>query len=430
MVETFIFLYNKDGCDSMEQIKSKEYEVTIEKQDHFGNGIARVDGKLVFVKGALPEERIKIEITKVQKKFMNAIIKEIKKSSKIRKNAQCPYYKLCGGCQMMEQDYQSQITFKKQKVDELLKKYAGIDTSKIKIIESKESFHYRNKVTFHGQGKKFGFYQEKSHSLIPIDACILVEKEINIIYQKILDFLSHSKNSNIDKIIIRKTSRSELMVIFEGKVKERTNLIKELQSFPVHSIFLNHQRIYGKEAILEQIFNFQFYILKDAFFQVNYQMMKKLYQIVIDYYREKNYSSILDLYCGTGTIGILITPYVKKVIGIEVVEDSIIAANRNKEQNQIQNIDFILGKVEDKITEFQGIDSMILDPPRKGLDKKTLQSILKILPKSIVYISCDPVTLSRDLKFLQTHYTLLDIHLVDMFPNTYHVESVCILNRR
>ncbi len=406
------------------------YEVMIEKQDHFGSGIAKINGQFVFVKGALPKERVMVTVTETKKKFMNAKVKEIKETSLDRKQAECPYYEQCGGCQIMEQNYQSQLRFKEEKVRELFKKFARIDSLKIEQIYSGSPFHYRNKVIFHGKNKKLGFYQEKSNDLIPIKECILVDENINLVYQKIRTYLDFNKEDTLDSLMIRKTSLGEIMIVLEGNIKSPNLLIQELEHFSVCSIFLNHQRIYGKESITEQIFDFKFNIYKNAFFQVNYEMMKELYQLVVDYYQKRNLSCVLDLYCGTGTIGMLVSPYVKEVIGVEVVKDSILSANQNKKQNQVSNISFVEGKVEDKIHLFQKVDSVIVDPPRSGLDRKTLQSILKMNPKSIVYISCDPVTLARDLSQLLGDYTLIETHLVDMFPNTYHIETIVFLEKR
>lgn len=429
MVGIFNFLYNKNGCDNMEKMKDI-YEVTIEKQDHFGSGISKINGKFVFVKGALPKEKVKIEVTNVKKKFMNAKIKEIEEKSPDRKIAECPYCEQCGGCQIMEQDYQSQLKFKEEKVRELFKKFAKVEDLKIQSIHFGKEFYYRNKAVFHGKSKSLGFYQEKTNDLISVHECILVEEDINRVYQKINNYLNFNKKDYLDSLIIRKTSLGEIIVILQGKIENSKQFISELEKLSICSIFLNHQKIYGKEFITEQIFDFKFHILKNAFFQVNYKMMKELYQLVINYYMKRENDRVLDLYCGTGTIGMLVAPYVKEVIGIEVVKDSILSANQNKDLNQVSNISFVEGKVEDKIELFQEIDSIIIDPPRSGLDSKTIQSILEINPESIVYISCDPVTLTRDLKIMLKKYNLIETHLVDMFPNTYHIECVCVLNRR
>lgn len=429
-MEFFVFLYNGTECDCMKIGKNDEYEVVIERQDSFGNGITKVNDIVVFVERALPGERVLIEIIDVRKKFINAKVREIKKGSLDRQKVLCPYYELCGGCQILHQDYSSQLKFKEEKVRQLFKKFANIDYLQIEKIHPGQQFYYRNKVVFHGKKQKLGFYQEKSKHLIPIYSCMLVEKEINQVYQKIQQYLEQQSEFGIEQLMIRKTRDGRLMLVLNGILKNKDALIHELKDFPIGSLIFNNQLLYGKESIVEEIFNLKFHIFKDAFFQVNYPMMLELYQIVIDYYREKRYTLVLDLYCGTGTIGMLITPYTEKVIGIEVVKDSIISANQNKKQNGISNIHFIEGKVEDKIELFQRVDSIIVDPPRSGLDTKTLQSILTINPDSITYISCNPATLARDLKKLLESYSLVKTYLVDMFPNTYHVECVCVLNRR
>ena len=190
-----------------------------------------------------------------------------------------------------------------------------------------------------------------------------------------------------------------------------------------------HYLIKGKEYIEEEIDKVKFRIFKSSFFQVNYDMMLKLYGLVVDFYKNNKHHNVLDLYCGTGTIGMLVSRYADSVVGVEVEPSSIVAANIASKINNISNITFLEGKVEDKIDLFTNIDSIIVDPPRSGLDIHTVKSILKINPDTIVYISCDPVTLSRDLKLLLDDYNILEVHPVDMFPNTYHVETVCVMEK-
>jgi len=412
------------------KLKEKDQlDVLVQKLDHFGNGIAKVENQYVFVKNALPEETVKIEITKVKKNFLNAKTVDVIIPSKNRILVPCPYYELCGGCQIMHQVYLKQLEFKKEKVKELFQKFAGISNLKIENFDFQEPFAYRNKIIFHGKKQTLGFYQEKSNDLVEVQNCLLIEEALNQIYHTIQKYLKTNPEEEIDELMIRKTSLNEYMIVIDGKVNMKT-FLPSFNNFLVASIYLNQELVYGKEYITEEVFGFKFRIYRNAFFQVNYEMMKKLYKIVTNYYQGKNYQTVLDLYCGTGTIGILVSPYVKEVIGVEVVHDSILAANQNKKINQLSNITFFEGKVEDKISQFQEIDSIILDPPRSGLDSKTRKAILKIHPKSIVYISCDPVTLARDLKDLLEDYILETTNLVDMFPNTYHVECVCVLNRR
>lgn len=405
------------------------FDVFIEKLDHFGNGLAKVENQYIFVKNALPKETIKIEITKVKKKFLNAKMIEIITPTADRVSVPCPYYGICGGCQVMHQAHFKQLEFKKEKVVELFQKFAGVQDLKIEAIDSGKPFSYRNKVVFHGKNQMLGLYQEKSNDLVEVENCLLVEDGLNQIYHKMKEYLKKNSDARIEDLTIRKTSSNEYMLILNGNLNLKT-FLSYLDSFSLKSVYFNQKLVYGEEYITEDIFGFKFRIYPNAFFQVNYEMMKKLYQVVMDYYQDKNYQTVLDLYCGTGTIGMLVSFYVKELIGVEVVHDSIIAANQNKKINQLSNVTFLEGKVENHISKFQNIDSIILDPPRSGLDSKTRETILKIAPQSIIYISCDPATLARDLKELLEDYTIEKVHLVDMFPNTYHVECVCVLSRR
>lgn len=406
---------------------NNEYVVTISKQDHFGNGIAKVNNKLIFINKALPNDICKIKIINEKKKYANGIILELLKPSLIRVNVKCPYYDICGGCHIMHEEYQHQLLFKENKVKELINRSTGLNNIDYHKIVGKNNFYYRNKVIFHGKNKKLGFYKEKTNDLVPIKECIITNKCLNNIYLKILSYLKDYPDSNIEKLMLRSTSLNEIIVSLEGNVNEKL-ILTYLDNVAV--VYLNNELIKGNGFITEKINGIKFMIYPNSFFQVNYDIMLSLYGIVIDFYKNNSYSNVLDLYCGCGTIGILVSKYVKSVIGVEVEPSSIKSANRCKELNNISNITFIEGKVEDKIDLFKDIDSIIVDPPRSGLDMHTIDIILKLNPSSIVYVSCDPVTLARDLNLLKEKYNILEIHPVDMFPNTYHVESVILLQRK
>jgi len=413
----------------MSEIKIEdEFIVDIVKQDHFGNGITKVKGMFVFVKDTLPGEKCKIVITDVKKTFCVAKVKEMIKEADIRVPALCRYYDVCGGCDIMHQNYDSQLEFKVQKVRELLSRYAEIDDVEMEPICYGNEFNYRNKVVFHGLKRMLGFYKEKSHDLVMVRHCLLAEREINMIYTRIIEYLNQNQDENISELMIRKSSLDEVMIVLEGELNKE-KFISFLQDFNLASVILNGRKIFGQNYITEKIFEMEFRILPGAFFQVNYQMMLTLYQIVLNFYKGKNYQRVLDLYCGTGTIGLLLSSYVEQVIGVEISKDAIEAAKMNQEINGVKNIQFYHGDVEKKISEFKNIDSIVVDPPRSGLDPFTIQTILEIGPSSIVYISCDPVTLSRDLKSLLVDYKIEKINLVDMFPNTSHVESVVFLEK-
>ncbi|MDD3241875.1 MAG: 23S rRNA (uracil(1939)-C(5))-methyltransferase RlmD [Bacilli bacterium] len=416
----------------LDEIKIKDkYKVFIKNQDHFGNGITKLKNKLVFVNKALPNEECEIEITNVKKTFAEAKIIDIIKSSDERKEPICPYYNSCGGCNLMHQDFQKQLEYKENKVKEILERFADLNLKDINInkIISTNEFNYRNKVVLHFENNNFGFYKEKSNEIVAIDNCCLLDPSLNTIIDNIREYLVSNPKEQIYDMMIRTTNLNETMVVIEGKIKSKI-ISKMLKDLGVTTVNINGINTLGNGYIKEQIFEQYFQISPSSFFQVNYKTMLKLYSNVVNFYKEKNYNKVLDLYCGTGTIGMLLTPYVNKVIGIEIEKSSIIDAKNNKLINDISNIEFIKGKVEEKIERFMDIDSIIVDPPRSGLDTKTIKAIMNIKPESICYISCDPVTLSRDLKVLLTKYDIEEVSIYDMFSNTYHVETLVKLNRK
>ena len=402
---------------------NKEYFVTIERMDHFGSGIGVIDGFVVFVAGTMIGEKVKIKITKCKKQFGVGEVVEFLKKTSARKQIICPNFAYCGGCQLMHQDDSYQLQFKEHKILELLDKFVGLDVNVSPIIYGK-FLSYRNKVIFHGQNGKVGFYQKKTNVVVPISKCFLIDSELNRIYQSfIVQSFSGSER------MLRKSSLGEVMV-YLNTTQDSSLFLDWAKDYKIASFYINDRLVWGKEYITELILGMRFLILPKAFFQVNYHVMLKMYQFIVDYYQKKSVSVVLDLYCGTGTIGMLVSPYVERVIGVEVVEDAISSALRNRELNQISNISFVLGKVEDHIDEFHHIDSVIVDPPRSGLDRHTIETIIQIHPQSIIYVSCDPATLARDLKTLASFYEITIVQPFDMFPNTYHVETVCVLERK
>ena len=399
--------------------------VQIEKLDVFGRGIARINNKLCFISYTLPDEECDIELIKDKKNYSEGkLINLITKSSN-RVDASCPYYFLCGGCHLMHLDYKKQLDYKKDKVKELLDRFGKIDFNIDKINYDKE-YNYRNKITLHVKDKKIGLYKEETNDLIEIDKCLLVSDIINNLIVRLKEFISNN-DTDITEIVIKNTSLKEVMLIINGECNKEL-LIDSFKD--INSIYLNDNLIYGKNSITEIINDLYFEVYPRSFFQVNYNVMLKMYNKVIDYYKEHKDLKVLDLYCGTGTIGMLVSKYSKYVLGIEVNSDAVISANKNKTRNNIVNIDFICGKVEDNIDSINGIDSIVVDPPRAGLDKYTIDNIIRLNPSSLIYISCDPVTLARDLNILKDYYDIKEIEVFDMFPNTYHCESVCILERR
>ena len=392
----------------------------IEKLDNKGRGICFVDDKITFVENALPGEDVDIEITLSKKKYNEARVIKYNKESIDRVCVNCKYYNQCGGCDLLHISKEKELEFKLNKVNDLIKKFGGIDF-KIKEIISPNEYNYRNKATFQ-VNKKLGYFKKKSNDLIEIDNCLLVDNRINEIINKIkeLDLI------NIEQIIIR-TSPSEIMLIIKvtGKIDDR------FECLDVDSIVLNKKGVYktikGPGYIIEELGEYKFIVQPDSFFQVNREAAKLLYDKVLEYADLKGNEKVLDLYCGTGTIGSYIAKYADSVIGVEINKYAIEDAIKNKKLNHIRNIDFICSDANS--IDLTGFDLVIVDPPRSGLDNKTKNYLKIIKPKKIVYVSCDPVTLARDLKDLSDKYIVKDISLVNMFPRTEHVESVCLLER-
>ena len=402
------------------------YEVKIIRLNNEGLGVALVDKFVVFVKNALVNEIVKIKITEVNDNYaLGEVINYIETSSD-RVIPACPFYEKCGGCNLMHMNYESQISFKKDKVKSIFKKISNIDINIKDIIYDKE-FNYRNKVTLKVKNDKIGLYSEKTNDIINVDKCLLLDNKMNDELIKLELFIHRYKNNNISEIMIR-VINDKIMLSLDTINKEvRDSFINNFDH--VESIYINNKLVYGNEFLKETINDLEFNISPKSFFQVNKNIMTKMYDKAISYIKG---GTTLDLYSGTGTISMLASKTSDEVIGIEVVKDAVKDANNNIELNNIKNVSFICDKVENKIDELKNkkIDNIIMDPPRSGSDKKSLASILEIDPKQIIYISCNPVTLARDYNTLKEKYSIKEITLFDMFPNTYHVECVLVLSRK
>ena len=400
-------------------MKNKIKEVCIVGQDHKGRGIARIDGKIAFVNNALPNEICDIVIEKETTKFLEANVVRKVQDQSILPN--CLYYEFCGGCDLLHQRYEDQLLFKEKKVREVLRKFAGIDISLNPTIFD-EPFFYRNKIILHN----LGLYQKRTKNSIVIKECQLVDKKINEVIKR-LQVYSQNSNNIIEEVMIRISNQGEVLISASGKIQK-----KKFQKYfeDIDVLLVNNICLTKKDFIVDQINRLYFQVSSASFYQINRYVTPKLYNLVLEIYKKKKLKTVLDLYCGTGTIALSVAPFAEKVIGIEIVKEAVENANNNKKLNHIKNVEFICGKVENYIDQFHNIDGIIVDPPRSGLDCKTIDTILKILPQIVTYVSCDVVTLARDLKKLKEQYEIKEITPVDMFPNTCHVECVCVLNRR
>lgn len=396
-------------------------KVLISSVNHQGYGVARINNKVVFVENAITDDVVDIEIVKEYKKYaLGEVVNFVSMSKEHITNA-CPYYDKCGGCQISHITHKAQLDFKKEKMRNIFSRYLDMEISP-KIISVNE-YNYRNKVVFHIKDGKLGFYEDGTNKLIKIDNCLLLDERIN----NLIPLFNNLDLTYVEKIMVRVTSK-EVMVVFYGFIDKIDVLKKYVSSIILVNI--KEKLLYGKSYIKEEINGLKFIISYNSFFQVNTKAMVRLYDKVLKYANLTKEDDVLDLFCGTGTIGIYLSMYCKSVLGVEIVEEAIKDANINKELNNIDNISFICGDVDRVINEKFNQNVLVVDPPRSGLNKNTKNVILNNGFDRIVYVSCDPMTLVRDLKDLSSKYEFKEITLVDMFPNTYHVESVCLLERR
>lgn len=391
-------------------------KLKVENLDHQGRGIAKENGKVYFIENALPNEEVEVEPIKEKKNIVNAkVIKYYKKNDELRTKPLCPYYGICGGCDLMH--IKDQNKYKLDKLNNIMHKYVN-ENIKVNEVVELNKYNYRNKITLQVKNNKIGLYKKETNDIIEIDKCLLVKDEIN----DIIKIIKENQNLNgIEQIIIK--YMQEVMVTFIAT----NNIDIEYLKPYVDSIYVNEKLMYGKAKIYEKMDNYKFLISSESFFQVNTSLALSMYNYINDCINKTNV--IFDLYCGTGTIGIFVSNKANKVIGLEINDKAIKDANENKNINNINNIEFINANASNikQKTNYKP-DVIIVDPPRSGLDDKLINDIKNLNPKQIIYVSCDPMTLARDLKKLD--YEIVSIKGFNMFPNTYHVESVSILHRK
>ena len=388
--------------------------VKVDKLSHDLRGITKINNKITFINNALLGEIVDIKLINEKKNFNEAkVIFYIEKSSDRIEN-KCPYSDKCGGCDFGYLNYKTSLMYKKNMVINVMKRYAGLDINP-SIIPSDDIFGYRNKISLKISNGKLCLIEENSSNYISINKCLLVNDNIN----KIIKILNDCDLYGIFDIVIRGTY--EIMVIINGD-DINNDIICRLDG-NVSSIVFNGNVIYGKEYINILVDKFKYAIYPNSFFQVNTCMIKGLYDEVKECAGSGH--SLLDLYCGAGTIGIYLADNFDDVHGIEINYDAITGANVNKKINNIKNISFDMVNANNIL--INNYDVIVVDPPRGGLDKKTITNLLNSGAEKIVYVSCSAITLARDIGMLKEEYVLDKITLFDNFPNTKHVESVCLL---
>ena len=391
-------------------------QVHIDRMDHFGNGIGNINGKIIFVKGALTGETVDVTITKDKKSFMEGTINTIIYKSSKRVEPFCNYFGVCGGCSLCHLNYENNLEYKKDIVKNILSKF---DIPKINVIRNENDLYYRNKIELKIVDGKLGFYEKNTHNLIEIKECKVTKKSIN----KSFEFVKNMTLENAN-VTIRANYNDEVLIIIDSKEKP---VILNPEDYKIVGIVLNDKCIYGQDNFMEKINNLFFTVSYNSFFQVNNYINSELFNLIKENIVGK---TILDLYSGVGTLSIVASKVVDKVYSIEVIPNAVKNALINAKINKCDNINFILGKVEDKIGFINDkIDTIIVDPARAGLDKKTIEVINNICPQRIIYVSCDTQSLANNLVDL-ANYEIKKFYILDMFSYTYHIECFCILNRK
>lgn len=398
-------------------------EAKIINQNNEGMGIAKINDKITFIPFTLKDELVTCEVIKENKKYNEGKLLDIKETSDERQVPKCKYYFECGGCNLMHQKYSSQLNFKKNKVINNLRHISNINIEDINIIYDKE-FNYRNHIILSVNKNNIGFYRRHSKAIVDIDECLISNEKINNTLKDIRKFINKYIDNNIDRISIK--GYNEILINIESS---NFKLIDEFKNYvKCDSLFINNNFVSGLREVTINLGKYKYKVSSQSFFQKNTDMTIKLYDYIKTLVNKDE--NILDLYCGSGGISIYISENAKNIIGIEIIEDAVLNASENAKINNINNINFKSGKVEYNLDDIKDIDTVIVDPPRVGLNKKAIDDILKINPKRIIYVSCNSTTLARDLNYLKDMYELEEIKLFDLFPNTHHIESVCVLIKK
>ncbi len=429
-----------------------------------GKGIVKTATKPVFVDSLLVGEKADIKLNYEKSEMFFGKILKLHNLSQNRIKPMCPVSTACGGCCFQNLKYESQLAFKKKKVQDAFYKIANMRVEVDDTIGMDNPYHYRNKIQMPiGMNQKkeiiSGFYRTNSHEIIPIKECFIEDERATKIIDtlkmlmkkhKILPYNEDTRSGIIRHCLIRTSHYfEEVMVVLVTNADSfpgRNNLVKDLHKLcpEITTIVQNintrdtnvimgekERVLLGKGFIVDKLCGVKFQISSKSFYQVNPVQTEKLYELAISKANLTGNETILDAYCGIGTIGLIASSKVKKVIGVEIVEEAIRDAKNNARINNINNVEYYAKDATEFILELeenkQNLDVVFIDPPRKGADKRFLDAILKLKPQRIVYVSCDPSTLARDVKYMKNEYEIQSVTPVDMFPMTFHVETVVSL---
>lgn len=462
--------------------KNKEYTIEITGLGYEGEGVGRVEGFTLFVKGALPGEEVRVRVEKTKKNFGYGKLLEVMRPSIERVEAPCPIYAQCGGCQLQHLSYNEQLRQKQQNVIDNLERIgklsvarAGDDlfpgksdeassTDKVIVhptIGMSDPWRYRNKAQVpigeEEGGLIGGFYAQNSHRIVSMEACLIQHEESDRLVDQVKRIASEmgirAYNEETGQGVLRHVvvkvgfHSGQLMVVlitkeesFRGKeklvkrlseeIEGLTSLMQNVNPARTNVIFgAKTIRLWGEEVIVDSIGGVQFAISARSFFQVNPVQTEVLYGKALEYAKLSGEETVIDAYCGIGTISLFLAQKAKKVYGVEIVPEAIADAKKNAELNRIGNVEFTVGEAETVIPQWKekgvAADVIIVDPPRKGCEESLLHTIADMRPERVVYVSCNPSTLARDLRVLEDRgYRTVEVQPVDMFPWTAHVEAI------
>lgn len=445
--------------------KNDDIELRIDSLGSEGQGVGRYEGMAVFVPFALPNELVKVHIIKVAKNYAVGKLIKVIELSKVRREPRCSSFTRCGGCNLMHMDYAAQLEYKRGLVENAFARIAKIEGVHVEnTIGMDEPYHYRNKAAFPFamvDGRMcFGFFAPRSHRLIPIDGCFIEQEPLynaaSAVHcwaeeNDIQPYDEETGSGTIRHVVSRITTSGDIMavIVTKGRPKKLNKLVDMLKERceGIKSIILNrndedtnvifgrsYETLWGEDSLTENLCGFEFSVSAASFLQVNPVQTECLYAQVEAFLPEKDGFEAIDVYCGTGTISMILSKRAKHVTGIENIKPAVEDAARNAERNGAGNAYFICADAAEALPELieKGTrpDVIVIDPPRKGCDKAVLNAITGSAVQRVIYVSCDPATLARDVRILvDCGYSIQKVQPIDMFPQTAHVETVCLLSK-
>ncbi|MBF2476549.1 23S rRNA (uracil(1939)-C(5))-methyltransferase RlmD [Listeria seeligeri] len=444
--------------------KNQSVEITIEDLTHDGNGVGKIDGYPLFIPNTLPGEKVTAKIIKLNKNYGFARMENLEVVSAERVEPPCAVYSKCGGCSLQHLSYVGQLAFKRNQVEETMKRIGKLNVEIKETLGMDNPWRYRNKsqvpVGFVNGKLTAGFYQKRSHEIIDMSTCLIQSEQGDFAVQKTREVLAKygtepydekTGKGDIRHIMTRFAHTTGQLMLVLVTTKDRlpfkeeiicdlteqlalTSIVQNINPQKTNVIFGDRTKtLWGKDIIEDTIHGIRFAISARSFYQVNPLQTEVLYQQAIEAAELTGEETVIDAYCGIGSISLCLAKKAKHVYGVEIVDQAIQDARANAELNNLSNTTFETGKAEEVIPTWYkaGIvaDVLVVDPPRKGCDEKLLQTILAMKPKKVVYVSCNPGTLARDMKILSDGgYEANQVQPVDMFPMTTHIEAVTVLN--